>query len=1091
MASGSVAWTVRSVAEPSQFSPNDATACGTEEKCARYQLAVLNSGDEVSSGVATLRDKLPKGLVPQGIESGANRNGTEIPKEEGGAEWACAVQEEAPEEWVATCSFAEAIPAGAYAPHLEILVSAPAETSGLLKNEVTVAEGGASLAGATTVRTPISLAPQPFEVTDFTMEAAEATGEPTVQAGGHPWQITTSISFPITASPPGVSAGEHIFAPVENLKKVTVELPLGLSGNPLATTEQCTETQLSSQACPDGSRVGTIAFAGALFVNGAFRFTGTETSYNSASAVYNMTPEAGYPAELAFVFASQDVYLYASVIHSAAGDHLRVITPAVPSVVGAAAVALTLWGDPGALNGTGVQTAFISAPSSCTGGSGKARVEAESWENPGHSVSRETTVFPPLAGCGLLAPVFNPSLDVHPGGTGSTTQADEPSAYAARLGVPQTSLFTELAAPEIKNLAVSLPAGVSLSASAAQGLVGCKATGPNGINLGTEQIAPDGHDEGNPEATELGAGHAGGNGSRYDDGAYHIARGHCPEASIVGSVEVVSPVIAAPLHGHVYLAEPRCGGASQPVCTEADATNGVLYSGYLEAEGSGVLIKERGTLSVDPVTGQVTLHASQLPQLPFSELKVKVNGGSRAPLANPQSCGSFTTMSSLEPWSAPFTPTATPSSAAFAVDWDGAGGACPASAPFAPGFAAGTTGPVAKAFSPFVLTLTRQDREQDPTKLSVTLPKGLLAKIAGIPLCGEAQANAGSCGAESEIGSASALAGAGEHPLSVSGGRVYLTGPYEGQPFGLSVVVPAVAGPFHLGDVVVRSAIHIDRRTAAVAIVSGSIPQSRDGVPFRLRAIHVEVDRSGFTLNPTSCTPKQVTGIASGSGGATANLSSPFGITGCKALPFKPKFTVSTQAKTHKATGESLRVKVSSSPQQANIGQVKTNLPLQLPSRLSTLNKACLAAVFDANPSSCPSASVVGTARVVTPILKSALSGPAYVVSHGGAAFPDLEIVLQGEGVTLVLDGITNIKKGITSSAFRALPDAPISTFELVLPKGPHSLLTGYGDLCAKPLNMPTAITGQNGVVVRQTTRIGVVGCPKKPKHHITAKRRG
>ncbi|HEX5851692.1 MAG TPA: hypothetical protein VFY36_01245, partial [Solirubrobacteraceae bacterium] len=730
-----------------------------------------------------------------------------------------------------------------------------------------------------------------------------------------------------------------------------------------------------------------------------------------------------------------------------------------------------------------------SAPARCDNSGGKARVEVESWENPGHTVAREATVFPQMTGCGLLASVFNPFLDVRPGGTGSTTQADEPSAYTATLGVPQTSLFTELAAPEIKNLAVTLPAGVSLSASAAQGLVGCKATGPNGINLGTEQIAPDGRDEGNPEATEFGAGHAGGNGSSYDDGAYHIARGHCPEASIVGSVEIASPVIAKPLHGHLYLAEPRCGGESQPVCTEEDATNGVLYSGYLEAEGSGVLIKERGTLSVDPVTGQVTLHASQLPQLPFSELKVKVNGGSRAPLANSQSCGSFTTTSSLEPWSAPSTPIATPSSAAFAIDWDGTGGACPASLPFSPGFAAGTTAPVAKTFSPFVLTLTRQDREQDPTRLSVTLPKGLLGKIAGVPLCGETQANAGTCGAESQIGSVSVLAGAGEHPLAVTGGRVYLTGPYEGQPFGLSAVVPAVAGPFNLGDVVVRSAIHIDPRTAAVTIVSGSIPQSRDGVPFRLRAIHVEVDRpGGFTLNPTSCAPQQVTGIASGSGGATTSVSSPFGITGCKALPFKPKFTASTKAKTRKATGEYLHVKVTSGPLQANIGKVKANLPLQLPSRLATLNKACVAAVFDANPSSCPSASVVGTARVVTPILKGVLTGPAYVVSHGGAAFPDLEIVLQGEGVTLVLDGATNIKKGITSSTFRALPDAPISTFDLVLPKGPYSLLAGYGDLCGKPLKMPIAITGQNGAVIKQTTRIAVMGCPKKPKHHTAAK---
>jgi hypothetical protein len=264
--------------------------------------------------------------------------------------------------------------------------------------------------------------------------------------------------------------------------------------------------------------------------------------------------------------------------------------------------------------------------------------------------------------------------------------------------------------------------------------------------------------------------------------------------------------------------------------------------------------------------------------------------------------------------------------------------------------------------------------------------------------------------------------------------------------------------------------------------------------------VNVSIDKAGFIFNPTNCSQLHVTGTVSGdmpdgSQGAAAPGSSPFAVAGCKNLPFKPKFTAITQAKTSKPAGAYLHVKVASSPGQANIAKVKVNLSTQLPSRLSTLQKACIAAVFEANPANCPAGSVVGTGTAVTPILKNALTGPAYLVSHGNAAFPDLEIVLQGEGITLILDGSTQIKKGITSSIFRSVPDAPISTFDLVLPEGPHSALTANGGLCKSKLNMPTALTGQNGAVIKQTTKIAVSGCRKhkasKPKNHKKGKRKG
>jgi hypothetical protein len=672
---------------------------------------------------------------------------------------------------------------------------------------------------------------------------------------------------------------------------------------------------------------------------------------------------------------------------------------------------------------------------------------------------------------------FNPAITLAPSppGEGGTTQADAPSGYNVDLHVPQTSLFEERATPELKDASVTLPEGVSVSPSAANGLVGCAATGPEGIDI------PD--DEGR-HPDEVGEGEV------IDPyGLAHLTAGHCPAASTLGTVEIQTPLLEKPLRGHIYLAQPKCGGEAQVACTEASATNGELFTGYIEAEGSGVIVKIPGAIAANPQTGRLTGTFKENPQLPFSDLKIHFHGGPRAPVANPQTCGSFATTSTLSSWAGQETSVLAP---AFGVDWDGNGGPCPGSLPFAPSFSAGTVTPTAGAFSPFVLSFSRNDREQDLSGLSVTLPPGLLGKIAGIPLCGEAQANAGTCGPESQLGIASVLAGPGTNPLYVSGGRVYLTTGYKGQPFGLSIVVPAVAGPFNLGSVVVRSAIHIDPNTAQVTVISDALPQSKDGVPFRLRTVNVEINRpGGFTFNPTNCAQQPITATITGVQGATANVASPFAVAGCANMPFKPSFSASTQAKTSKANGASLVVKVAQKPGEANIHKVDLQLPLAFPSRLTTLQKACTEAQFNTNPAGCPEASNIGTATAVTPVLSVPLTGPAYLVSHGGAAFPDVEFVLQGEGVTIVLDGETDIKKGITYSKFETVPDAPISSFETVLPEGPHSILgtnipaSANHSLCGQKLVMPTTITGQNGAQVTQSTNIAVTGCGK-PSIKIT-----
>jgi hypothetical protein len=389
------------------------------------------------------------------------------------------------------------------------------------------------------------------------------------------------------------------------------------------------------------------------------------------------------------------------------------------------------------------------------------------------------------------------------------------------------------------------------------------------------------------------------------------------------------------------------------------------------------------------------------------------------------------------------------------------------------------------------MTVSRNDGQQNIQGIQLHMPPGLSGLLTGVELCGEAQANAGSCSPNSLIGETTVSVGLGGDPFSVTGGKVYITGPYEGAPFGISVVVPAKAGPYDLGQVVVRGRIGVDPTTSALTVTTNSqaqgyaIPHILDGIPLEIKHVNFTTTRSRFTFNPTSCNPMAITGAIGSDEGATSPVSVPFQATNCAALKFEPKFSVSTSGKTSKANGASLTAKVTypNVPQgtDANLAKVKVELPKQLPSRLTTLQKACLAKVFEANPAACPSQSVVGHVRVITPVLPVPLEGPAYFVSHGGAAFPDLTIVLQGYGVTVELVGTTFIDKhGVTSSTFKTTPDVPFRTFELTLPQGPFSAVTANTNLCQATLAMPTEFTAQNGAEIHQSTPIEVTGCSTK-----------
>jgi hypothetical protein len=1061
-------WSIHSVAEPTDFSTTDAQD--------RYAVGAINVGSRPSEGVVTITDRLPVGVVPVEAEGHVEIEGRE-PIEDQKAE--CFPKE-------LKCTYSEPIPPGReIVVWIKVAIVSPAV--GQLVNEATVSGGGGG-ESSTSASNPVNTGPAPFGLTAFNFAASNVAGSPDLQSGDHPYSVTTTIGLSTDLRP---NANPPLDV-AQDIKDVAVELPLGFSGDPLAA-ERCPEILLTSSEgagdapeyhtlCPAGSQVGTVTL---MFASGDEGKGAGTIPY----PVYNVVPEHGYPAELGFnSVLGQPVFLYGSVVHSPSGYRLRFATSGAIRAIGnePEAVRFTVFGDPGVVNEKGGDAAFVSNPTDCTTQPLKTRVYVTSWE--GGEASGEATAYPDVMGCNLLqgAAAFDPSFAVEP----ETTQADTPSGYMMDLKLPQApSVFGVLATPDLKNATITLPAGVSISPAVASGpdaLGGCQATGREGINIGSSDVAPDGQDLGDPEATELGAGHPGGDGSPYDDGLYHTAPGHCPENSRLGEVEARTPDLSEPLHGHMYLMDPLCGHPVQPPCSEAEAEEGKVFHICLELSGSGVIVKLEGRIEVGGhgqfskldglAPGQLRISFDETPQFPLEEVKVTLPGGPRAGLANPQACGTATTETVLEPSSAPQSgANATPSSS-FQVS------GC--SSAFKPGFVAGTVTQIAGGYSPFVLQLSRQDGEQDLSGLEVTLPEGLLAKLSGVAECDEAEASAGTCSSASEIGTVTASVGAGSEPLRQTG-KIYLTGPYNGGPFGEVVVVPAVAGPFNFGNVVVRGSIRINPETAQASIVSNPFPTVVDGVLIRLRSVDAEINRSGFVFNPTDCASQAVTGTVTGVQGASEAVSSPFAVTGCADLPFKPLFKASTQGKTSRVDGASLTVKVTATPGEANIHKVHLQFPKVLPARLATLRKACTEAQFAANPAGCPAASAIGTGTAITPVLSTPLTGPAYLVSHGGAAYPDVVFVLQGDGVKIDLTGGTDIKKGVTYSTFESVPDAPITSFESKFPEGPDAIFgtdlpaKAKGSFCGRTPVIPATLEGQNGVVNKESIKLAVTGCPR------------
>ncbi len=530
------------------------------------------------------------------------------------------------------------------------------------------------------------------------------------------------------------------------------------------------------------------------------------------------------------------------------------------------------------------------------------------------------------------------------------------------------------------------------------------------------------------------------------------------------------------------------------------------------AEGEGIYLKLIGTVHLNEQTGQLTTTFNGTPQdpgtpdAPLNEFILNFSGGPQAALVTPQYCGTYTATADFTPWNTPLTADAL-SESNFQIT-AGPGGSNPSNCtgplPFAPTMTAGATTDQAGGYTDFTMLLSRNDGQQHIERLQFKTPEGLLGMIAKVPLCGEPQAAQGTCSGASQIGHTVAEVGPGPYPFvlpepGAPPAPIYLTGPYEGAPFGLSIAVPIVAGPFNLGTEVVRAKIEVDPHTSQLTISTTAFPKTVKGIPTDIREIDAVIDRPEFMFNPTSCNPMSFSGTAYSFEGATAPVSSHFQMGSCRSLAFKPNFSVSTSGKTSRASGASLTAKIvyptgnlgaNQASSQSNIASVKVDLPKQLPSRLTTLQKACSAKVFEANPANCPAAAIVGHAKAITPVLPVPIEGPTYFVSHAGEEFPSLIAVLQGYGVTVDLVGSTfiNNKTNITSSTFKNVPDVPIASFELSLPQGKYSALAANGNLCKTKLVMPTAFTGQDGAVIHQNTPISVTGCPKTKKEKAKTK---
>jgi hypothetical protein len=1061
------------------------------------QIGIMNVGARPSHGAITVTDTLPPGVV-EVAAGGMPRNRV------GAGPWSCSVamvEEGGRERERVTCVSDPAglkeLPFGESKEYEEVervgiavQVDGDAE-KGALENVVSIAGGGAVSVSRVVSRVTVGVAEAGFGISGWDVWFSNADGSVDTQAGSHPYEATFAVGFNEDAN--GALAGGEA-------RNVEAELPPGFFGEP-NVVPRCTRTQLDAVGCPAYTQVGIALVARAEEGGGG------PGGYFFHLPIYNVVPPPGVAAQFALAELGRAAYLDAGPRgYGKYGIVARLDN--IPALQVNAAI-LTFWGVPVEKThgparitfGSGnLEEAtclehgcsltipprpFLTLPTSCGEPQPVTMRVQGTWLDPSEKqeavsiTHNERDVPTGFTGCSALA--FNPSISIAP----DTDEADAPAGMSVDVTMPQESLRSPdtLTEATIKNTTVTLPAGFVINPGQAAGLQACQ----RGDVEGGDDLPPPGEEPREPQAFE--------------------GPPKCPKASRVGTVRIRTPLlegeVESELTGSAYVLAQSNGQPGEPAANLQSKPPSLQL--LLAASGDGVNIKLEANVQLNESTGQVTSTLTETPGLPVSSVEVAFSGGPQAALASPAACGTFTSTSDFTPWTSPFAADELPSSSFLVTSGPGEG-PCPASPlPFHPELIAGSTTDEAGGFTGLSLLLQRGDGQQRIERLALKMPAGLAGLISAVEQCPEPRAAKGECGPASEIGTATVASGPGPYPLVIPQpgnppSRVYLTGPYEGAPFGLSIVTRVIAGPFDLEKgrpcdcIVTRARIEVDPLTAQVTITTQPLPQVVDGVPTDLRLVNSTVTREGFLFNPTNCETSAFTGTAWGTPPpgvegpkASAPIESRFKVGSCRSLQFKPTFKVSTSAHTSRLRGASLHVKLSLPNEagkgtEANVKKVKVSLPKQLPTPLKTLQKACTETVFAENPAHCPEASDVGYVKVATPVLPGGLAGNAYFVSHGGAAYPELIFVLKGEnGLTIQVHSETFIsKQGITTATFNAAPDQPFTSFEVTLPQRQYPALTTDGNLCNGTLEMPTEMVGQNGIVIKQDTKIAVTGCPKK-----------
>ena len=923
-----------------------------------------------------------------------------------------------------------------------------------------------------------------FGIAEFDGAVSDGSGGAYTQAAGHP--DSASVTFGLNR----IVEDGVVKADGGDLRNVAVTLPPGLIGNPTAmptcpknrkipSNSQTTEPDFDpNEFCPLNTIIGTADVTVVQTEGNPSRFVGP---------VFNLDPPPGVPAQFGFSFTDQKAFLDAAVRSD--GDYgINVVARNANEAKIVLGSTVTLWGVPAdhshdnrrclalfgpvaadvpegdplpecdplrvffgqpwlAPNTAAVRPdAFLTNPTACpVAGVGlETRLRVESW-NPASEPDEASFIshlppglpLPPAEwgapagpdGCENVP--FDPSFGVR----ADTRKADSPTALAVDLSFPQDGLSnaTGLATGHLKRATVTLPEGWSVSPSSADGLVGCS-------------------DAQSSVGTLLGAA--------------------CPEASKIGTVEAVTPLLKERLSGGVYVGTQESD----------DPLSGRMFRLFLalNSEERGIRVKLPGQIRLNPTTGRIETTFDNNPQVPVTSLSLRLKGGQRAPLATAFKCGTESVVAQFESWSG-----ATVTRASnVTVD-------CPGVGRLAPSFSAGVTGNLAGQHSRFVLRAERPDGQQVMSGVALRMPPGLLAKLRGVPRCADAAASVGTCPEGSRVGTVTVGAGPGTNPFFLQGG-VYLTGPYKKGPFGLAVTVRAKAGPFDLGTVVVRQQLLVDPIDAHVDVVSDPLPTILKGVPIRLRSLNVDIDRENFVLNPTSCAQRSILAVFGSPDGAAFSPSSPFGVSNCAALAVKPKLRVGLTGRGQTTDGKHPGVKAVLTQRRgdANLKRVEVKLPLSL--ALDPENAQALCEFADGTKIDpvCPKGSIVGRARAVTPLLDQPLSAPVYFVKNVRIdprtkrqirTLPMLVIPLRGEnGIKLNLKGVSSVSKGRLVNTFVAIPDAPVSRFDLKIKGGKNGILVTNGNICRRKQIARVQIDGQNNRPLGRNTAL-TTPCRKKP----------